>query len=179
MIARTTISPGYLALQRELHKDPNYGTAALDYAKNVMEVMERMGARSLSDYGAGKKKLYMALRVHGLKGYEYLPYDPAFPEYGPPKSADVVCCIDVLEHIEPEHLDAVLIELKTITTKIGFFTVQTQPAMKVLADGRNAHLIQEPVAWWLAKLGEYFDVVEVRQRGHGGFWVVVKPSQVT
>ena len=76
----------------------------------------------------------------GLKNFDYYPYDPVFPEYGPPKKADIVCCIDVLEHVEEEYLTNVLDELKKITMKLGFFTIATEPADKFLKDGRNAHL---------------------------------------
>ena len=74
----------------------------------------------------------------------YHAFDPAFPEYGDPQPADLVCCIDVLEHIEPEFLDSVIAELARITIKLGFFTIATGPATKTRADGGNAHLIQQP-----------------------------------
>ena len=60
----------------------------------------------------------------GKKNVKYYPYDPVFPEYGEPKEADLVCCIDVLEHIEPPYLKNVLQDLSKITNKIGFFTNQ-------------------------------------------------------
>ena len=106
----------------------------------------------LSDYGAGKQNLLRGLNELGISGFDYFPYDPAFPEYGEPKPADLVCCIDVLEHIEPDFLDAVLDDLRAITVNRGFFSVNPNPAMKFLADGRNAHLIQEPASWWLPRL---------------------------
>jgi hypothetical protein len=173
-VAQPTISADYRVAQQELHKDPNYGVASLSFAPLVRQVMQGAGSRSLSDYGAGKCNLHKALQQSGLTGYEYHPYDPAFPEYGPPRAADMVCCIDVLEHIEPDYLDAVLDELRGITTKLGFYTVHTGAAVKKLADGRNAHLIQKPAAWWLPKFCQYWDIV-LLQRGAGGFWVVVEP----
>jgi hypothetical protein len=174
MEERSTISDAYLALQQELHKNPNYGVASLSYAPIVMDLMRQAGVRSLSDYGAGKCNLHKALQERGLKGYEYFPYDPVFPEYGPPKPAELVCCIDVLEHIEPEYLDSVLDDLKAITRRLGFFSVHTGPAVKVLADGRNAHIIQQPSSWWLPKLCERFEIAHL-QRSPGGFWVVTEP----
>jgi hypothetical protein len=170
-----TISKDYLAMQQELHKNPNYGVASLSYAPVVLGLMQQTGARSLSDYGAGKCNLHKALQEKGFKGYEYFPYDPVFPEYGEPKPADVVACIDVLEHIEPDYLDKVLADLQSITRKYGFFSVHTGPAGKVLPDGRNAHIIQQPTSWWLPKLCERFEIVHL-QRAPGGFWVVVEPK---
>lgn len=175
MASAALISDEYLALQRKLHERPDYGVSSIAFAPYVRDMIREVGAKSLSDYGAGKMKLRDTLRdSYGLTP-AYFPYDPAFPEYGEPKPADLVCCIDVLEHIEPEHLDAVLDELKAITVKWGFFTVHTGPAKKVLADGRNAHLIQEPVTWWLPKLQKRFTVRHLKEPP-GGFYVIVSPK---
>ena len=51
------ISDGYLGLQRELHKNPNYGVASLHFAPLVRDLLEQSGASSISDYGAGKCNL--------------------------------------------------------------------------------------------------------------------------
>ena len=61
--------------------------------------------------------------------------------------------------------------------RVGFFTIHTGPAGKVLADGRNAHLIQQPSSWWLPKLCERFEIDHL-QRTKGGFAVIVSPRQV-
>ena len=168
------ISDEYLHLQKELHTNPNYGNASLHFGELVLEIAGNIGAKSISDYGAGKRRLYNKLLELGKKNFAYFAYDPAFPEYGPPLSADLVCCIDVLEHIEPIFLDPVLEELTTITKNVGFFTIHTGPAVKFLSDGRNAHLIQEPCSWWLRKICEYFEVVHL-QKSSGGFWVILEP----
>ena len=175
MAERSTISSEYLAMQRELHQNPNYGVASIKYAPIVKTIMQA-GAKSLSDYGAGKCNLHKALQDLGMHGYEYYPFDPAFPEYGPPRPADLVCCIDVLEHIEADYLNAVLSDLREITRSLGFFSIATGPAGKVLADGRNAHLIQQPSSWWLPKLCEHFEIAQL-QRDQGAFWVVTEPRK--
>ena len=173
---RSTISQSYLAMQQELHKNPNYGVASLGYAPAVMSLMKQLKVRSLSDYGAGKCNLHKALQENGLQDYDYFPYDPVFPEYGSPQPADLVCCIDVLEHIEEDYLDNVLLDLKSITQRFGFYSIHTGPAVKVLTDGRNAHLIQQPSSWWLPRLCEHFEISHL-QRGPGGFWVLTEPRR--
>ena len=133
-----------------------------------------LNIRSLSDYGAGKQNLMKTLNQQfGIK-LDYRPYDPAFPEYGEPRPADLVCCIDVLEHIEPDLLDNVLDELQSITPRLGFFSIHTGPAIKVLSDGRNAHLIQKPSSWWLPRLCQRFEV-QALDLSPGGFFVLVSP----
>lgn len=169
-----TISDAYRQQQVELHTNPNYGVASLAFAPLVAKLAVDNSVKSISDYGAGKKHLQTALKAAGLD-LAYHPYDPAFPEYGSPTEADMVCCIDVLEHIEPDRLDAVLDDLASIMPRIGFFSIHTGPAGKVLPDGRNAHLIQQPARWWLPRLCEKFHIhhLQHHQMMGQGFWVVV------
>ncbi len=169
-----TISDTYLAQQKALHKNPNYGVASGVYAPLVAKVIDAHDISSIADYGAGKCVLRKKLNEMGKSHLAYFPYDPSFPEYGKPKEADLVCCIDVLEHIEPEYLSDVLAELHSIMGKAGFFTIHTGPAEKILADGRNAHLIQKPTSWWLPLLCERFEIVRL-ERVQGGVWVIVEP----
>ncbi len=170
-----TISDDYLKLQKKLHENPNYGVASIKFAPNVKTIVEDAKLNSISDYGAGKKNLQKRLMELGLKDFEYYPYDPAFPEYGQPKEADLVCCIDVLEHAEENYLDNILDDLKKITKKFGFYTIHTGPAAKVLADGRNAHLIQKPPSWWLPKMCNRFEIKHM-QEINGGFILVTMPK---
>jgi hypothetical protein len=100
-------------------------------------------------------------------------YDPAIPEWSTPaQPCNFVACIDVLEHIEPALLDNVLDDLQRVTAGVGIFTVHTGPAVKFLTDGRNAHLIQKPPAWWLPKFLDRFELASFN-RMQMGFWVVV------
>lgn len=167
------ITEEYRRMQQELHKNSGYGQASLDAAPLVAEVIRRDRVVELLDYGAGKGRLGeelewlvpWPLRIHR--------YEPAVPEWSAaPEPAAFVACIDVLEHIEPHLLADVLDDLKRVTTGRGLFTVATGPAMKKLADGRNAHLIQKPVEWWLPQLKARFDVLAVNPMEQG-FWVVV------
>jgi hypothetical protein len=168
------ISESYLEQQKILHENPEYGVASLAFAPTVAKIIRANDCKSLCDYGAGKKNLQKVLNQSGLE-FVYHPYDPVFPEYGPPRAADLVCCIDVLEHVEPEFIDAVLADLQRIMPKIGFLSIHTQAAVKVLPDGRNAHLTIEPASWWLPKLCRYFEIHQLqthRLMGQG-FWVLV------
>ena len=127
--------------------------------------------RDVLDYGCGRRTLEKQL------GFAIRNYDPCIPgldEPAPP--ADVVVCTDVLEHIEPELLDNVLDDLQRVTIGVGVFTVHTGAAGKVLLDGRNAHLIQQPPSWWLPKFMERFEL-NTFCRTPGGFYVVVEQSK--
>ena len=171
------ISAEYRALQAKLHADdPEYGVASLLFAPLVAQVIEQLAVCDLLDYGAGKCRLAKALPQHSKRGIRYTPYEPAIPEWAaPPAPTEMVACIDVLEHIEPPCLDAVLDDLRRVVVRVGFFTVHTGRAKRILADGRNAHLIQEPPSWWLPKIMARFDLLKFG-RAAGGFWVLVAPG---
>lgn len=171
---RRLISDAYLKQQQLLHQNPDYGAASMNFVTLIKQFMEQSNLESLSDYGAGKQVLIRSLnQLHNFY-VPYFPYDPAFPEYGEPKPADLVCCIDVLEHIEPEYLDGVIEELARITVKYGLFSVHSGPAVKTLSDGRNAHLIQQPSSWWLPKFCRYFEIFVLKPTAEG-FYVIVTP----
>jgi hypothetical protein len=170
----TLISENYRRMQQELHKNPNYGVASVEYAPLVAQVMDAVGAKELLDYGAGKGRLGQTLREQANMPLTIHHYDPAIPEWSAPaQPCGFVACIDVLEHIEPDLIDNVLNDLRRVTQGFGVFTVHTGAAGKVLADGRNAHLIQQPSAWWLPKFLARFELVQF-SRMPQGFWVSVQ-----
>lgn len=171
------ISEEYRRMQQQLHENPDYGVVSMEYAPLVAEVIEATQATELLDYGAGKGRLGIALRAHLKRPLTIHHYDPAVPEWSaPPVPCQVVACIDVLEHIEPHLLDNVLDDLKRVTAGVGIFTVYSGAAVKVLPDGRNAHLIQQPAKWWLPKILERFELVTFN-RIPMGFWVGVERKQ--
>ena len=170
------ITEQYRAEQTALHAKGNYGTASLQYGATVATLLNQTGATSLLDYGCGSKRsLLQALRLP--EGVVYEGYDPAIPEYADtPLPAELVCCIDVLEHIEPDYLDNVIDHLSELCDPYGFFTIHSGPAQKVLSDGRNAHLTQQGPDWWLPRLKRRFEVLQTVPIP-SGFAVVVRSPQ--
>lgn len=124
-----------------------------------------MNTRDVLDYGCGKQTLRAKLAY--VRGYD--PCIDGLDER--PEPADLVVCTDVLEHIEPGCLDAVLDDLMRVTKRQLFAAIETRAALKILSDGRNAHLIQEPPEWWLPKFFKRFHVNTFSDMG-GEFIVV-------
>ena len=165
----------YRQEQSAMHEKYEYGTASIGYAPMIAKLMNANKVHELLDYGAGRGNLMKAISAERLvhHEFEYRPYEPSKPEWSAePWPSEFVACIDVLEHVEPDCLDAVLDDLKRVTMAIGFFTVACGPAVKLLSDGRNAHLIQKPAEWWLPKLMSRFDL-RLFQAVEGGFAVTV------
>ncbi len=172
----TLISEAYRKQQSFLHEQhTNYGVASCEFADTVSEIINNNGIVEVLDYGAGKGRLAKSLNINQPINLQC--YDPAIPQYSQlPKPAELVACIDVLEHIEPDLIDSVLDHLQRLTTKLGFFTIHSKASSKQLPDGRNAHLIQESTEWWLPKIVARFDLHQLN-RGKNGFLVLVLPKK--
>ncbi|WP_298959088.1 class I SAM-dependent methyltransferase [uncultured Methylobacterium sp.] len=167
------ISPDYLQQNIELHKRAaSYGTSSRRWIDKVRTLADRIAPDGILDYGCGKGLLAQALPDLGIR-----EYDPAIAgKDAAPEPADLVICTDVLEHIEPELLDAVLADLRRVTRVCAFLNIATRPAAKSLADGRNAHLIVEQGAWWQARLEPFFTILSSESVPDFEFNVVVAPA---
>lgn len=128
----------------------SFGTKA--WYKGIDVWIEKNKPSSIIDYGCGKGKLLESITTkYGITG---VGYDPGVKEFmaTPKKPADLLVCTDVLEHIEPAKIDNVLAHIDSLFTKSAYLLIDTIPAIKNLADGRNAHLILENQDWWTNKI---------------------------
>jgi len=165
------ITQSYLEQQKALHATGRYGTAGEKLAPMVNALVSEFAPKTLLDYGCGSRQ---SLKKGLTPMVEYAGYDPCVEKYaGDPVPADLVVCIDVMEHIEPQFIDPTIGRLRALTKTWCFVTVHTGPAGKFLSDGRNAHIVQEPPRWWLPKFMAHFDL-ERFSRGTTGFWVLLK-----
>lgn len=138
----------------------------------VSQIIERMQVTHLLDYGCGSQ-VNLAKHLKVKSKLTYQAYDPGVPRFSKaPLPAQMVACIDVLEHIEPDFLESVLNDLERLTEGVLFATVDMAPAVKTLSDGRNAHLIQQPMPWWLPKFWERWDLQTVQVTSEHSFMVV-------
>jgi len=163
------ITPEYQELNGQLHAArPDYGNGGHKHADDVRAMAGAILARTILDYGAGKQTLAATIR-----DLTVISYDPAIAAISDdPEPADLVVCTDVLEHIEPDCLDAVLDHMRSKTLKACYMTVAMGPAMKKLSDGRNAHLLQHDEAWWLPKLVKRWRMTHFNRAGNIGFMFI-------
>lgn len=143
----------------QMHRDPKMfqGFSLQTYIPEISLLIKDTNIRSLLDYGCGKAQAHTMYKLPALWGIEQLClYDPGVPEYQtkPTGKYDMTICIDVMEHVPEEHVDLVLQEIASYTTKVAVFSISTRPAKKLLPDGRNAHLTVKPMSWWKNKLNQ-------------------------
>lgn len=171
------ISAEYRQQNSQLHaSNLAYGVGAGRHAETIKKLVATLKTSdhlppSVLDYGCGKGFLQKALP------FPIFEYDPAIPgKEESAKPADLVCCLDVLEHVEPERLLFVLDDLKRCVKQIGYFVINTGPASKTLPDGRNTHLIQQGQDWWTERLSAFFTVAKVFPKKGQELHVLVAPK---
>lgn len=165
------ITEDYRKAQEQMHEEPRYGAACLKFIQPINKLVSERRPATILDYGAGKRLLRTALQAFEAKLTEY---DPGIPEIAsvPLGLFDIVVCIDVLEHVEPECLSDVLADIRALTGEVAFLTVHTGPAGKFLPDGRNAHLIQQPFYWWLQRLQPLYRSLQWDKHGQFTYSIV-------
>ena len=149
------ISDKYRALLLEKRlENPDWGSDGAKHADAVKAYASEIGAETILDYGCGNQDLAKAMAPQRVSGF-----DPGISgKDGMPKPCDLVVCADVLEHIEPEKLEAVIRHLHCITGKGVYAVIATRPARETLPDNRNAHLIVRDASWWTDELAKTFTV---------------------
>ena len=155
-------------LNAALHQqDGNFGNRAdgAGLASHLPAALRRMHelgiCSSVLDYGTGKGALVERLRADLPAAMAVQGYDPAMPAFAakPSAAADILICLDVLEHIEMASIDAVLRDIHALTRQFCYLVIDLQPAVKTLADGRNAHILLAPPEWWTSRLAQLFPCI--------------------
>ena len=159
---------------KELHKDESfYASSVLSIHKQtIKQFLEVKKCSSILDYGCGKANQYSKENIHNEYFFGIMPslYDPAVKEFSKLSKGmfDAVISTDVLEHIEEEDLEKVLEEIYSKADKLVYLGICNSPAEAILPNGRNAHVTQQDIDWWLDKIvphAKTFTVVYVYGEG--------------
>ena len=158
-MSELVISPEYKELMLKTHElNAGWGVGGKRHYNPIVDLIKSRGFKTVLDYGCGQGvigKTLLAQKV--LRPDQLQMYDPGMPGLGiEPRPADLVISTDVMEHIEPALLDNVLAHVQRLATRMAYLHIAVGPAVKILPDGRNAHLIIQPDSWWHAKLKEYW-----------------------
>jgi SAM-dependent methyltransferase len=154
----------------ECYADPEYamGSGRLQRARDVLATLK---PGRLLDVGAGRAELRGVVEP---MGFIYVGTDPAtgadeinfkYEDYrlwGDPatnltwfdNSFDVVCCLDVLEHLIPEDVEPALREMDRVCKGTLFLTANSDPSIG--PDGKDLHISKRPEAEWHQLFVEVF-----------------------
>lgn len=151
------ISDEYRELNAEMHRIREWGGGGYKHADMVRRLLKKYEATTVLDYGAGRATLSAVLQdVHVTN------YDPCIPVFAAdPAPADLLVCTDVLEHIEPECLVAVLQHMRDRCKIIAYMTIALRKGNKILPDGSLAHRIIEDGAWWFDTLRPFWSMTSM------------------
>lgn len=136
------------------------------HAIPIKDLIDKHGAKSLLDYGAGKGmqykwtdlKLSDGRVVPDLKSFWGVDsircYDPAYPPFieVPAGQFDGVICTDVLEHCPEPDIPWILDELFGYARKFVYGNIACHLAKSILPNGENAHTTAKPEEWWKPRI---------------------------
>lgn len=147
------ISNDLKKIYTDIHRKTDFGKRS-KIPKYLKKFIERNNPVSILDFGCGKGNMVKILQ-HTFPKIKMYGYDPANPDFDIEiPTIDMVASTDVLEHVEPESIDDTL-KMLASKARLHYHLISCAPAKLILADGRNAHLIQETPDWWHAKFEKH------------------------
>jgi len=134
---------------------------------DILDLIDRLDIESVLDFGAAEGTLGAWL-LEQRPDLEVWAYEPRRPEWAemPPVPVDLVVSTDVLEHVEPELVEATLEQIADIATKAQYHCISCRKAGARLPSGRNAHLTVNPPEWWAKQLTRQGWVVTGKNQYH-------------
>jgi SAM-dependent methyltransferase len=145
------ISDEYKKILNEIHETSPFGKRR-KFPRYLERFIREIRPKSILDFGCGKGRLIETIKDRypnvSVTGYD--PGNSNFDKSLDNVYVDLLISSDVLEHVEPEHIDSTLKYLST-KSKFIYHLIALSPAKLILPDGRNAHLIQESASWWREK----------------------------
>lgn len=149
------ITPAHKSLYALHYQNKPSKLVPNSHLDQVVRFANEIDAHSIVDYGCGGYASidgFCSLSVHN--------YDPAIPAFSAlPPTADLVVCLDVLEHVEPDCVDEVISHIRDLAIKGIYLTVSCSPSTKTLPDGSPWHCFVKDYEYWEEKFID-FDVLE-------------------
>lgn len=187
-----TISQDYQRILKTTHasrpsQKPWGTTGARNAGSQIVSILRGRGdVNSVLDFGAGQGPLGRYV-LKELPYLEWVEYDAGISgkDTLPDRKFDFIVSTDVLEHVEPDCLNGVLRYMKDHAKRGMFHHIACDPCGLILPDGRNAHLIVQPPAWWRDQIVDpnwslmYYADCLVRKRSHMRRHAIIQVDRVS
>jgi 2-polyprenyl-3-methyl-5-hydroxy-6-metoxy-1,4-benzoquinol methylase len=166
----------------------NQSSPGLDLADKAIELMNAYGCKSVLDVGCGTGKATIKFNAWGLhavgvditrKGLDkdladIIPFNQSclwdMAEYISPY--DATYCIDVMEHIPEEKVEAVIDNLADRCNKIAIFQIAMFQDRFGELIGERLHLTVKTKDWWEKKILRRFKNIREIENVRGRFTFV-------
>lgn len=154
-------------LYNRAYQDPTYNPKEAMKIKWVREWVEEQDLKTVLDVGCGRghylKEITFAdglepstyLCENELKDFNVINSD--IQSLKTDKKWDGLYCMDVLEHIDPSEIEAVVEKLSKLAPKAMYGIANHSDPF----NGVELHLIQEDVHWWRTLLSKYYKDVRL------------------
>ena len=161
-----TPSPAYhaaLEASKQVHKGKQFtGKFLRPHAPFVKEIIDRLGCKTVLDYGCGKGQQYewvipsTGQTIEQFWGVTVTKYDPAYPPFAkePEGKFDLVICTQVLGTIPMDDMPWVIEQVYRRATKAAYISERLGEARKILGDNSARPSGWKPEHWMTALSGE-------------------------
>ena len=147
------MSTDWIEQHRLLHQDSprNFaGKSLRKWIDTINSFAEHHHCETILDYGCGKAQFWPPEWQGRVSGY-----DPAVDQFSAePLPADLVICVDVMEHIPLNQVTEVIDRVNSLARRAVFWVVDVKPAKKRFLNGANCHLTQQPPEWWRDRVAQ-------------------------
>jgi hypothetical protein len=153
------LSEEYCRVLEQEHASRPWGTTGWNQAPHVYNLIQEHSIKTMLDYGCGRGSLGHWFDKNVPQGVvQRTEYEPGIPKLSAlPDSAELVVCVDVMEHVEPSCVLNVLDHIQSLAQRWVYFNISLRPAARTLCDGRNAHLTLKDEHWWRTRLTQRWD----------------------
>lgn len=156
----------YAKLQEEMHLTQYYGYRGGEnlelISRSVVFLFDKLRRPiEVLDYGCSDARLSVELYklFNAINVRNYDPFNPVYSNE-PDNQYDITTCCDVMEHVEEQCVENNIKYIADKTRLIAIFQICLVDAVKILSDGRNAHITQKSIQWWAKQISKYFNIGE-------------------
>lgn len=144
--------------------------------RDLLNAYNGVFVKSVLDYGCGQGRLIEYLQQEVKPKLKYYEYDPGIrgKDILPVEQVDMIVSTDVMEHVEPEHVDATLRQIFSTAQKAVYLLIACEKCGLILPDGRNAHLSVYETSWWKSRIEkcapewDFMYYADIRKRKRSG-----------